>query len=403
VSHPHELLGLVRALAAWPHEKAHCLLWKLATSQNLEIEWWAAKALALSDGEPAQTLKSEVRDVISAAKHDLQRKKINRPDDDVGQKMASLAWILPALRHDRDAVERRFSSLQDVCLAEDMSPLRGEMALAQGLKLAILSGRTVSENVELVRQLLVERNPRVRFWHARLVLVHALLAHAWERRDEACRIRCELDGVLFREDHPLVRKGLELAIGGLLDLERADGEAWIPRKYKYMWSHERDAVKWVGLEKKALAQLAADVVLLSNMTYRLWEGHDEAERAPEIAARLDLPPCIRKSSRRKEIDVECEHRCERGLCRAASEKAVLAGRAQFSASFCRDQARLVGQSGTPSWVRLAYRRKQKLKEFWDDQANLVQAQSDGNGTSPASATAVTSVGAPARQGAGRAA
>jgi hypothetical protein len=166
-------------------------------------------------------------------------------------------------------------------------------------------------------------------------------------------------------------------------------------------------VWWVEQGKGTLAQLAADVVLLSNMTYRLWESQDEedheARQARDMAARTELPPCIKKSSRRKGIDDQCERGCERGLCRAASEKAVLAGRAQFSASFCRDQARLVGQSGTPPWVRRAYRRKQKLKEFWDKQADLVQAKTHAAGTSPASASAATSRGGQARRDAGRAA
>jgi hypothetical protein len=398
VSDPHELLGLVRALAGWPHKRAHELLWRLATSQNLEIEWWAAKALAIADGEPAQSLKSKIRDAISVAKDDTERKKINRLDDDDGQKLASLAWVLPSLREDPEAVECRFSSLREVCLDGGTLPLRGEMALAQGLKLAILNGRVVRANVDLVRELLFERSG-LRFWHARLVLVHALLAHVWDQPEEAQAIRVELDGLLVREDHPLVRRGIEFAIDGLLALEPKDHAAQKPSKYKYMWSHERDAVKWVEQGKDALAQLAADVVLLSNMTYRLWEDHDEAERAREIAASPELPPCIRKSSDRSRIDKVCERGCDHGLCRAAAEKAVLAGRAQFSASFCRDQARLVGESGTPCWVRRTYRRKQHLKDFWDTQANLVQdkAHGNGNGATPASATAATSRGAQAQR------
>jgi hypothetical protein len=396
--HAYELLGLVRALAAWPHERAHWLLWKLATNQNLEIEWWAAKALALSDGEPAQTLELEIKGVISTAALPQQQKRINRHPDPIGQKVASLAWILPALRHDPRAAPY-FSSLEEICLDPQLSPLRGEMALAQGLKLAILNGRMVDENVKLVRKLLVER--KLRFWHARLVLVHALLAHAWEQRKKALEIRVDLDGVLVHESHLLVRKGIELALGGLLDLERARSTDETPTKYTYMWSHEREAVRWVDLGRDALAQLAADAVLLGNMTYRLWEDKDEAEanRARDVAVRDDLPACIEKSSRRKNIDVACD--CAHGLCRDAPDKAVLAGRAQFSAGFCRDQARLVGQSGSPSWVRWASRRKQRLKEFWDDQADVVQSQP--NSTTPASATAATTRAEPARRRVGRAA
>jgi hypothetical protein len=367
--HAHELLSLVRALAAWPCPQAHWLLWKLATSQDLEIEWAAAKALAMSRGDPIPTLESEIHQVLVAAEQDPER-KINRPADDTGQKIASLAWILPALRT-QDSVEPEFSRLRDICLAHSMSPLRGEMALAQGLKLAILNGPTIPQNVDLVRELL-ERSGGLRFWHARLVLVQALLAHAWDHPEEAERIRSELDAVIASEDHPLVMKGIELAVDGLLDLERADGEPPMPSKYMYMWSHERDAVRWTDVDVKAdVAQLAADAVLLSNMTYQLRE-HDP-ERADTTAAYTELPTCIRKSSRRHRIDRDCDGACRLGLCSVAAEPAVLSTRAQFSAGFCRDQARLVEQNGVPSWIRIAYRRKQHLKRFWEDQADLVQS------------------------------
>jgi hypothetical protein len=201
-----------------------------------------------------------------------------------------------------------------------------------------------------------------------------LLAHAWEHRDEAERIRSELDAVLSRESHPLVRKGIELALRGLLDLEQpSDGLPSTLSKYMYMWSHERDAVKWVELGKDDVAQLAADVVLLSNMTYRLREY--DVDWANETAASQELPPCIQKSSYRGRIDVDCDGECTLGLCRGAPEHAVLTSRAPFSASFCRDQARLIGQNGAPRWTRIAYQRKTRLKKFWDDQANLVQSQS----------------------------
>jgi hypothetical protein len=367
----HELLGLVRALATWPHPGAHLLLWRLATNQNLEIEWWAAKALALSEGEPTRVLKPEMDKALSAA---VKKKRISRATNRRGQKVASLAWILPALRDSPISVEEELSKLRDVCLEDRMSPVRGQMALAQGLKLAILNRRQVDKNVELVRELLFERNGDVRFWHVRLVLVQALLAYAWEHPHEADTIRVELDGLFWNESHQLVKKGIEFALCALLDLKQVpDGTSSTLSKYMYMWSHERDAVRWVEVGRDALAQLAADVVLLSNMTYRLWE-HD-TKWAWETAVWPELPPCISKSSRREGIDRDCKHECGFGLCREGSEKAVLAGRAQFSASFCRDQARLIRQNGTPSWVRRAARRKRDLKKFWDKQANLVQSQS----------------------------
>jgi hypothetical protein len=393
----YELLELVRALAAWPRPEAHRLLWDLATKQNLEIEWWAAKALAMSKERTARILASEIEHALAAGEQDPKPEQINQAKNDTGQKIASLAWILPALS---DA--KQFSRLRTLCLAEWMSPLRGEMQLAQGLKLALLNGMMVDRNVEVVRELLARDrlardNGGRSFWHARLVLVQALLAYAWDHPGEAKRIRSELLAIRSNERHPLVRKGIDLARRGLLDLGQASGDVpsrlskymyvWshargrdldgVPSalsKYMYMWGHERDAVRWVELGKPDLAQLAADAVLLSNMTYRLRE--DSVDRADETAAAEDLPPCIRKSSCRQRIDSGCEGECSIGLCQARSEQAVLTSRAPFSASFCRDQARLIGENGAPRWTtRISYRRKKSLKEFWDGQANLVQSQS----------------------------
>src|SRR5204863_9119739 len=103
-----ELLGLVRALATWECPAAHRLLWSLATNQNPEIEWWGAEALAMSEGDPVSTLRSNIREVLEAAENESNRERINHPADDAGQKIASLAWILPALRDPRGSVEPEF-------------------------------------------------------------------------------------------------------------------------------------------------------------------------------------------------------------------------------------------------------------------------------------------------------
>jgi hypothetical protein len=169
-----------------------------------------------------------------------------------------------------------------------------------------------------------------------------------------------------------VKEGIELALNGLLDLTHpANGTPSTRSNYEYMWSHERDAVRWVELGKDKLAQFAADVVLLSNMTYRLRE-HSVA-RANEAAVSDELPLCIQKSSLRERIDHHCNGECALKLCQSELGQAVLNARAPFSAGFCRDQARLVGQNGAPRWTRISYRRKSHLKTFWDDQANLVQS------------------------------
>jgi hypothetical protein len=409
-----ELLGLVRALGVWARPEAHQLLWDLATNHNTEIEWWAAKALALAKGDPAGTLHDPICDVLEKA--DPKRTETSLPDDDVGNKVAVLAWMLPSLRDGVPGswIEDRLDRLVEICTTPELSPLRGEMSLAQGLKLAIMNSTKLAKNVKLVH----ERNVKlvedllldggVRFWHARLVLVHALLAHAWEYRGRIDLVRSDLGKVAFKEEHLLVRRAIALADSGLDALVRAaDGTR--PDWSKYMWSHEREAVRWVEQGKHEVAQLAADVVLLSNMTYRLRRrGETEQERANAAALEPNLPRCIRRSSDRRRIDERC--RCEHELCMRPAEpadRAVLATRARFSASFCRDQARLVAKHGAPTWIwtaklrnkRLTYLRDKRLERFWYDQAGHVESltvssESDGKqtedgATTPAETTAVS--------------
>jgi hypothetical protein len=115
------------------------------------------------------------------------------------------------------------------------------------------------------------------------------------------------------------------------------------------------------------------VVLLSNMSYRRRERKDAYV---DTAAKKDkLPRCILRSSERRRIEGECD--CGHRLCMNGtddgSDPAVLATRAKFSESFCREQARLVARHGLPSWTKreLRPRNKQRLQKFWDEQAELV--------------------------------
>jgi hypothetical protein len=366
-----ELLRLVRALAEWDDPEAHRLLWRLATTHNTEVEWPAAKALALARSRPGSTLVSEINEVLEAAETHRDPKAMSDPSDELGNQVASLAWILPALRDDGELAEMQLARIADLCLADGMSPLRGEMSLAQGLKLAIVNERAAPQNVTDVGALLFEPVGRLRFWHARLVLVQAILAHAWKNPDALDEARATLDSLRRKEPHALVKRGIDLARVGLRDLKRSsNGDE--PLLGKYMWRHERDVVRWVEQEKKRVTQLAADVVLLSNMIYRLRKhAVVDADRA---AAESRLPRCIRKSSDRHNITNGCD--CSHGLCRKQEPPAVLATRARFSESFCREQARLVGVLGRPRWTRrgLVFRPSQQLKKFWDEQARIAQLE-----------------------------
>jgi hypothetical protein len=376
-AHPqraNELLRLVRALAGWRDPKAQHLLWLLATNRDVEVEWPAAKALAMTKVGLDERLREEIATVLEEA-HDRREADdgegpdpMSAPGDDLGNKVASLAWILPALR-DTNGVERQLSRVETFCLATRMSPLRGEMSLAQGLKLAIVNERVTDRNVAHVRRLLFEHDGGLRFWHARLVLVQALLAHAWNHREAAVQLEQQLGA--FEENHPLVKRGIELALEGLRE---RDGSSNGHRGAlsRYMWVHERDAVKWVEQGKSKATQLAADVVLLSNMTYRLREKK-KADKADEAAEHTELPRCIRKSSGRQNITNGCE--CARGLCTDPDPPAVLATRARFSENFCREQARLIAEElGPPPWTErgiVAYRSAQRLRAFWERQADEI--------------------------------
>jgi hypothetical protein len=211
------------------------------------------------------------------------------------------------------------------------------------------------------------------------VLVHALLAHAWNDPTQVLDLEAQLRGLLQRErkEHRLVRRAIELACVGLQQL------AWAPTATDlhwstYMWEHERDAVRWVEQGKEEVTPLAADVVLLSNMTYRLREEGADVSR---VAARSDLPRCILNGFARRRIEdsgkvCNCDHK----LCsvtngsNASVPAAVVATRARFSENFCREQARLVARHGLPPWTSHGIDRhwkKQSLKKFWDQQAETV--------------------------------
>jgi hypothetical protein len=452
--HASELPKVVRALSQWQDPAAHGLLWEVAMRQKIEFDWAAAKALASEDGAAA-SLEELIEDTLRSA-NDYSPEELSDPDHDVGSRIGRLAWFLPALRGE---LEGKLATVKTFCLEPWMSPLRGEMSLAQGLKLAILKGKEVEENVREVEELLSGSPRPIRFWHARLVLVQALAAYAWkqaevgdqaeaDRVNETDRVKGQLrellgyDGdplvrsavkrvhallaripkerawvrrmenrlgrflgrqrhplvrsalerllallariadrdwvrgmenrlgrFLGRERHPLVRRGIALALAGLGTLDSQPTPHWS----KYLWEHERDAVFWVEQGKEELAPLAADVVLLSNMTYRRRERKAPADDVNAAAESEKLPRCILRSSARGRIEGACE--CGLELCTKEDAgnrnvPAVLATRAKFSENFCREQARLVAQNGPPQWTKreIRLRTRRDLQTFWDGQA-----------------------------------
>ncbi len=380
---PNGPVRLVRALSNWSDPDRHVLLWRLARSRNLEVVWPAIKALAgfrAAAAEQWSALDERFNAILDEADGEKPR-SLSEESSELGNDLASLAWLLPALRSDdrcaHDPIEEQWLRLKEICRREGLSPLRGEMALAQGLKLAALMKRRV--DYEEIEELLVKEP--LRFWHARLVLVHAVVAHAW--RDEGHRQRCLqlLCELHENEAHELTARAIALGIEGLKTADSKDpvDEAQL---YEYLWSHEHDAVTWVEQRKWKVSQLAADVVLLSNMTYELWKKDEET--AEQWACDKPIPSCIADSSRRMcIIDPEWpDDPCGCPLCTAGSP-AVLGTWARFTEAFCRDQARLVALQGPPAWVRRngAGERgcARELKRYWRYEAQHVAALQLGGG------------------------
>ncbi|HME03525.1 MAG TPA: hypothetical protein VKG38_10905 [Solirubrobacteraceae bacterium] len=362
-----ELTKLVRALAEWQDPHAHAVLWRLASSTATGLDWPAAKALAMASGNPAETLDTEIGRLLELADR-TEPAALSLHDDKLGNEIAALAWVLPALR---DRCREQFAHVMRLCLAEVMSPLRGEVSLAQGIKHALLNGRCADENltdaIGLLNTRRPPRDPYIRSWHARILLVQAMLAHVWVSDSS---VAGELDQHLRMlegtERHPLVLRAIKLVREGIKASEDPQEKDKLDR---YIWTHEKEAVSWVGQGKDELAQLAADVVLLSNMSYELRKRYPTD--ADHAATRSDLPHCIRNSSQRHLINEQGGCSCPHRLCKGAEEP-VREQHAPFEESFCRQQVRLARNKGPPPWVGRRTRiSREALAHFWESQASAI--------------------------------
>jgi hypothetical protein len=393
---PRGALRLVRALARWHVPEAHRLLWRLATSRYLTVEWPAVKALAASPADTVRNLGGSIDAVLEIPAVRESADELSDERNTAGNELASVAWLLPALREPgapaTSAVEARWARVRRTCLASKLSPLRGEMALAQGLKLAMLHGR--DDSLWDVHELLFATP--LRFWHARLVLSQALFAYAWRHPDKCEYFRTRFEALYSREPHRLAKRAIELALHGLEELatetEEGASEGSAPTllahggMYEYIWKHEHDAVAWVERSRWKVSRLAADVVLLSNMTYRQWALADAANPGAAPAA-PSLPSCIRNCTTRMRIidggqgSCACPHR----LCAHREPPAFEGTWARFTKSFCQEQARLAIQHGPPLWTRGRIpfmRHTRQLAEYWSRQA--AQIPKDAGPTLPAS-------------------
>jgi hypothetical protein len=359
-----ELIKLMRALAEWQTATAQELLLDLSRSGAAGLDWPAARALATSDAleQPVEKLVNHLLEQALRSGPD----EVSKPDREQGRDVAALAWILPALR---EQCAEQFEAVRDLCMNPQMSPLRGQVAIAQGLKLAVINGRCAERNFEDILDLLTRtgerRDPYVRSWHARIVLVQATLAHIWLNvHDKDARARELLQRLShLPERHELVQHAIRLVREGL---RVTSDPAYKDKLDRFIWMHEKQVVRWVGVGRDELARLAADTVLLSNMSYALRD--EDRQRADQVATQTDLPRCIRSSSRSQIIQGACD--CGQGLCQPGRPPA-LERYAPFAESFCREQARLARRKGGPQWVRPRRRAGKRLEEFWAGQAQAI--------------------------------
>jgi hypothetical protein len=362
-----EMQLLIRALALMDRRPAWQLLWRrFAVDLAYRLEWPAAQALARGGPGAFAAIEGEAERLLDEAEAVDDRHELARTSNNVGFALGSLGWILPSLRDGESASEGLYRRIEALCLDPMMAPLRGEMSLVHGLKLAITDRPDRTDIADTAKRLLTA-DKRLRFWHARLDLVHVLTIHAWERTTRASELRTTLAAVKRQEKHPLVLAALRLGLKALRAVqEHGDDVRADHTLLAYVWSHDDELVGGRLGPPGEVSRLGADVVLLNNLLYGLPEDDRDA-RGSELAQSDELPGCLRSLDRRQ-IGGTCA--CSHGLCGNERGHPAIAPRAPFSESFCRRQARLARESGAPAWVtRNPVRRRRArdhLAEFWLD-------------------------------------
>jgi NACHT domain len=360
-----EKLMLIQGLALIDRPATWRLLWNFAMDRNYAVEWAAARALARGGPSAFAATSGVTSAMLERAEH-ADPAELSSIASEVGYAVGSLAWILPSLRDGSAETERLYARTEKLCLSSAMTPLRGELSLAHGLKLAI-TDRPERDDVAATAERLLTADPPLAFWHARLDLVQVLAMHGWTRTYRARHLRKVLKRVKRREEHPLVEAALRLAIGALRQAEQGAATVGVDETlWSFVWADDTEVVSTRGPAGE-VSRLAADVVLLTNLMYGLPDADCES-RGPALARARSLPHCIGSSLDRCEVRTEC--RCEHDVCGVWREHPATAKRAPFSESFCRRQARLALEHGAPRWVtRNPIRQRQArpgLMTFWQE-------------------------------------
>ena len=358
---------LVRALALVDRPRAWHLLWRFALDRNYALEWPAACALARGGDSAFAALARHAERILADAQAQEDRRELGAPNNSLGYAVGSLAWILPSLRDGDGEGEDLYRRTEALCLDPAMTPLRGELSLVHGLKLAI-TDRPEREDIAHTARRLLEADPPLRFWHARLDLGHVLTIHGWTRTDRAGELHAVLQAARGRERHPLVLAALRLGMSALRAAHKhrddvsADHTLW-----SYVWSSDGDLVGGHPAPSGEASRLGADAVLLNNLLYGL-SADERYERGDELAAMDGVPDCVGRSLGRGAANGGC--RCGQELCDRVEVHPAVAPRAPFSESFCRRQARLAAESAAPSWVSIdpfsPGRARRDLVTFWNE-------------------------------------
>jgi NACHT domain len=364
---------LIGALALMDNPNAWRRLWTFAQERAYEVEWAAAKALARGGASAGAAIGDDVRTLLDTAEAEPDRGLLDHCDNTTGFAVGSLAWVIPSLRDGSREWERLFERTCQLCLGE-LSPLRGELSLVHGIKLAIVDGPQRRDVADTARALLLSEDTPVRFWHARLDLVQVLAIHGWAEEGRARFLRRELHDYLQREEHPLVRATVLLALAALWEAEmRASGWEADDELWSYVWSHESELVGGRPPSNAHLSRLVADVALLNNLTYGL-PADELAKNARMLVAKPALPRCLSNSIDRHEMKEACV--CDHELCGGDRCLPVTLDRAPFSESFCRQQASLARLLGPPPWMSLRFRERRQARDglaaFWTEMARAAR-------------------------------
>jgi hypothetical protein len=350
--------ALVDACARLGGPRVAQVLWHFCCDASTAVNWEAAKAL-IGGHTGAAGIVDEAERLLEQAHADPAELAVW--NSATSGATGSLAWVLPTLYETGVVSRDLFDRTVAVCL-DDMSPLQGEVALARGIKIAIMQRGHAPLCGSTAEALLLDDDRRPTFWLARLLLAQGLTCDGSQgstgRRNEVYE---HLAALARKEPHPLVQEALRLGREAIVGTSIAgDVRA-------YVWENEREAVMFPRTRVGKMSRLAGDAVLLSNLIYVRAGSDEHVSEAESLARSAELPRCLGRPL--ADCDGSC--RCGFRLCdREVRRSAIRRSRAPFSAAFCHEQERVIRDWGAPSWDGGRLRRRQPRRRYWQEIASL---------------------------------